>query len=217
MNDDQQPINPQDQERYRQANYYGGKKCVAYYAHEQFLPFPDDPNYMVGNFGTIYSEHWKKKLNWKKDKDGYYRAYLGRNIGVHRAIMMAHSPVPNPEEWQINHKDGLKWNNVYYGQDDPRTNLEWMTAQENITHACEHELRHGDLEDHFNAIYTNEFIHKVCRCISDGLTGKDSAELLGIQWTLQFQDLITKLRLGKSWVGITSQYPGVKPKHKWRK
>lgn len=212
MNDDQQPISSQDQERYRQANYYGGRKCVAYYANEQFLPFPYDPNYMVGNLGTIYSEHWKKKLNWRKDKDGYDRAYLGRGIGVHRAVMMTHAPIANPDEMQINHKDGFKWNNAYYGPDDPRTNLEWVTAQENIAHACEHGLRHGDLEDHFNAIYTNEFIHKVCQCLSVGMTGRETAWCVDIEWTPQFQDLTTKIRRGETWRGISSQYPNIKPK-----
>mgnify|MGYP002853606379 CR=1 FL=1 len=211
MNDNQQPVDSQDV--YRQADYFRNKRCIAYYAHEQFLPFPLHPGYMVGNLGTVYSEHYGKKLTFRKDKDGYDRAYLGRQMGVHKAVMLAHAPIPNPDEMQINHKDGIKTNNVYYGPNDPRTNLEWVTAQENIAHACEHGLRHGDLEDHFNAIYTNDFIHAVCQCISMGLTGKESARFLGIQWTPQFQDLISKLRLGKSWVGITSQYPLVKPDH----
>jgi hypothetical protein len=49
---------------------------------------------------------------------------------VHRLLMIAFSPIPNYENFHINHIDGNKINNRI-------ENLEWCTAKENNRHARE--------------------------------------------------------------------------------
>mgnify|MGYP002677312519 CR=1 FL=1 len=72
-----------------------------------------------------------------KLKNGYFKAHTMvdrkmTNVLVHRLVALKY--VPNPEgKPLVNHKDGNKENNH-------KDNLEWVTEQENMDHAKEHNL-----------------------------------------------------------------------------
>lgn len=62
---------------------------------------------------------------------------LGRktiNICIHRAVAELFVETSNEKADQVNHIDGNKNNNT-------SENLEWVTLQQNITHACVNNLR----------------------------------------------------------------------------
>lgn len=127
-------------------------------------------HYQVSNLGAIKSFPKRfyhvisKKYVFKKEKIirdkatnhyGYYNVIL-RKEGepkfylIHRLV--AQHFIPNPENKpQVNHKNGIKIDNRV-------ENLEWVTQQENITHAistglkntkgemhCRHKLTEGDV------------------------------------------------------------------------
>lgn len=93
--------------------------------------------YSILSNGFIMNKKTKNFLKKHIDKYGYERVNLhinGKNTQrqVHRLIAFTH--VDNPENKpQVNHKDSNKQNNN-------ASNLEWVTNQENRTHAVNNRL-----------------------------------------------------------------------------
>jgi hypothetical protein len=95
--------------------------------------------YIITTNGVVYSmKRGKKKLlKYSEDKDGYLRCTLYKNrtpyyFRINRLV--AENFIPNPLNLPVvNHKDGIKKNNIY-------TNLEWSTVKENNNHAIINNL-----------------------------------------------------------------------------
>lgn len=102
----------------------------------------DDFDYYISSHGNVKNKHGKfKKL--KMDKYGYLTVGLWKNgevkyFTVHRLV--ATYFVKNPKNKpQVNHIDEDKTNNYY-------TNLEWVTAKENINHGTRnHRVRDAEI------------------------------------------------------------------------
>ena len=95
-------------------------------------------DYYITTTGDVYSRKIHKnsagrikKLKLRKDKDGYSTVWLYGNGAklkkVHRLV--AETFIPNPDNKpQINHKNGIKSDNFV-------SNLEWVSAKENLQHS----------------------------------------------------------------------------------
>lgn len=90
-------------------------------------------DYEITKEGEIINKHNGKKRILQPNSKGYLRVMINKkNLLVHRLVATKYVPNPNNLP-QVNHKDGNKLNNDY-------RNLEWVTNQENRTHAVENGL-----------------------------------------------------------------------------
>jgi hypothetical protein len=94
----------------------------------------EHPEYLVTVDGKIFSLKTMRFLKLHFNGSNYLRVHIKNKFySVHRLV--AETYIPNPEnKEQVNHMDGNKTNNML-------CNLEWMTRQENVTHAVENKFR----------------------------------------------------------------------------
>lgn len=204
-------LSDEKQQEIRESDCFGGKKCIVYNENEQFKIYKNNPDYVIGTSGTVYSLSKNKKLNISVNKDGYEATSIeGKPYMVHRLVLETYNPIENSDQFQVTHLDYNKTNNS-------KTNLAWLSPQQIIQRAIENGHRFPAGENHHKAIYTESQIYKVCELISKGYTGRQIAEEMNIEYTPRFQDLTTKIKLGRSWKHISDQFPEIQLRSKKKK
>lgn len=99
---------------------------------------------VIDRHGNVFNLQTYRPQPTRLNTRGYPMVYLSnigpvRYISVHRLVGMIFVPRKDKyastdfKDLQINHKDTIKTNNDY-------TNLEWVTNEENMEHACSHDL-----------------------------------------------------------------------------
>lgn len=164
-----------------------------------YKSIPGFVGYSIDEYGNIRNDSRMKPVKPTKRKDGYLDVVLRVNKErvrsmVHRLVALTY--VPNPDNKpQVNHIDNIRDSNHY-------SNLEWVTAAENIQHAA----RQGRLNDtsgdnHGFATLTNEQVHEICKRIVLGESLTRLAEEFGSN-----VKTLSNIRTGKRWTSISSQY-----------
>ncbi len=180
--------------------------------NEEFRLVPFSRKYLVSNMGKVYSLANDKFLVNNITNHGYHVVQIDMSgpIGVHRLVMLVFAYKPGCERLFVNHKDGIKTNNVYFGEAHPCTNLEWCTSAENTKHAAEHGLMaRGDMLP--QSVFSTDFVIRVCEVLNNNPTLRTPqlANILGISQSKQFISLVSCLRRGISWRHITKDYPNI--------
>lgn len=139
-----------------------------------------------------------ERLRPKITRSGYEEVTLYLNKGgkisvsVHRTIAKLH--IPNPENKPfVNHIDGNKTNNS-------AANLEWVTHQENMEHAKNHELVHIGERNAMSKL-KNVQVEEICKLLEYGLRNVDIGRQIGVP-----PHAISLIRAGTVWRHISCKY-----------
>lgn len=90
-------------------------------------------NYLITSEGQVISKRTGRKIKAFKNSSGYLVSTISYNgvrksFSVHRQVLLAFTPIPDHEKFDVNHLDGDKTNNCL-------DNLDWCTKSDNMKHA----------------------------------------------------------------------------------
>lgn len=160
------------------------------------------PNYNIDELGNVSSSTTTLKPQIDS-KTGYAFVNLYTPTGmyrksVHRLVLAAFTSSIRKEAVQVNHVDGNKQNNVL-------TNLEWVTASENIRHAYATNLMQAYRgENSHRATLTNN----QCKSLITELLAGATNDELAIKYELH-PNYISLIRHKRRWVTIWNEFfPG---------
>ena len=135
------------------------------------------PYYKISNYGRLFNIYTNTFATTKVNGNRYVHYNLSGyptsiNIDAHRLEMMVFCPRPDAASLQINHKDGIKYNNHI-------SNLEWCTRSENILDAYRTGLM-AKGENKATAVMTNDQVRYICELLETGkYTNKQIAKMAG--------------------------------------
>ena len=201
----------QDQMRSANSKHYIN---AFYFNNEEFRRISDyDPevadHFYISNYGKVYSAYTNMIMTTQISNAGYEMVNLSlkdkndrksKPMSIHRLVMLCFCPIPNADEMQVNHIDGVKTHNWL-------SNLEWVTRSENMKHCYRNNLEING-EDHPWATITEEVVHEICRKLQEGMSNPDIAEL--VLGDRKRDGLVNSIRIGNAWVNV-SQYYDIPP------
>lgn len=180
----------------------------------------DIPNfggsYQVSNMGRVRSvdrviavkdgrmrKHKGRVLKPHLNNGGYELHKLsndGRGITktVHRLVLETFKPHVNMNDLQVNHIDGNKSNNHL-------TNLEWVTARDNILHAHDLGLIKNRGEDSPRAKLSKADVLEILQRLDAGEMHKD----IGLDYGVS-RRCITDINTGRRWRVVKEKYERTK-------
>ena len=182
------------------------------YIYEQWFPICDFNienicnGYEISTWGRVYDPLTGLIYpTVDANNDSYVIAHIRLkngdiySIGVHRLMLIVFNPIPNSENFEANHLDGIKYHNWIW-------NLEWCTHKENMDHAFRTNLSPKG-EDHANSIVTNEQANAIAELLSKGLTPKEIQQRLKDDIPeVNIASIAVSIRNGVSWKSQSSKY-----------
>ena len=116
--------------------------------------FNSDYGVYVSTLGH-FKDRYKRNLPIKINQNGYCAVKTEKgHVAAHRLVLFTWRPIPNAEQLTVDHKNHNK-------RDNSLENLEWMTAEENISKAAEDFINMEDdtppMKQYYYYIGKNKF------------------------------------------------------------
>jgi len=162
-------------------------------------------NYYISNYGRVWSKHINRMMAISLDHNGYcvvnLRTYSGKPkiCKIHRLVAKAFIPIANPDELQVNHKDGIKTHNYV-------SNLEWTTSKENIVHSIETGLRNTFGENVHTAVLKEEQVYIASEMLMRKYPYDAILQHMGLPKNQQTYKLLFRIHKKETWLSITKNY-----------
>lgn len=159
-------------------------------------------NYTVDKEGNIYTP-WREwhQMYQHSNKAGYKELYLYLEDGrrkcfkVHRIVMNTFSPAEDSENLQVNHINGIKYDNRL-------ENLEWVTRSENLLHVFRTGLEEKPKgEKNPNHKLTEKEVILICEKLKKGATLMSLAIEFGVS-----KSTISAIKNKRVWKNITEKF-----------
>lgn len=141
------------------------------------------------------------KYNNPDNNSGYCRITLRTESGgskkypLHRLVMATFT---HDSDLEVNHKDGNKLNNDL-------SNLEYVTGLENKHHAKINQL-YQSCDERYNAIFTNELVHEICKKFEQGNTTLNVMRFFDIPTTRANIVAVNRIFNKHTWCNISKYY-----------
>ena len=166
---------------------------------ERWADAPHHPNHQISSLGRVRHKKTKRTLKPFADRYGYLRVSLGNadNVYIHKLVCEAFHGTPIGDRNQVNHIDCNRQNNR-------ATNLEWVTASENIRWG----VLHGSIDPVKNLEKATEVNKRAVRLVETGKefsSLKECAEYLGVKPT-NISRVLTGSRKGQKLHGYSLEY-----------
>lgn len=155
--------------------------------------------YQVSNYGRVYHNYLGIIMKPGMSTSGYKFIVMSTEFGtkivqLHRLVMIAFNDIPNRDEYQVNHINGIKTKNYIW-------NLEWTTRSENVLHAFKIGLQKLG-EDRSDATISNETAYQICILLEQNLyTNNQIAEMLNVS-----PCIVSDIKQGQSWKHISCNF-----------
>ena len=120
------------------------------------------------------------------------------NKSVHRLVLEAFKPHVNMSDLQVNHIDADKLNNHL-------TNLEWVTARDNMLHAYDMGLITNIGEGNPSTKLSNADVLEILQRLDTGSSHREIALDYGVS-----KSCITRINLGNTWKLVREEHERTK-------
>lgn len=169
---------------------------------QKMVPGIDIGRYFVSNCGTIYDKLRNCQVHQNYySQDGYLGVSLHTINGFYRVLshrLVAKAFIDGDWSLQVNHCDGKKNNNF-------DTNLEFVSARENLMHALETGLNHR-CEDKPNSTFTNEQVEQICLYLENGYSYSEIIDKMNLENITIIRHRLADIKRGRTYKSISSKY-----------
>lgn len=177
---------------------------------EAFIPGIEPGRYSISTWGRIYDKYTQTFFPNQNTlaENRYVYIYLHmqdgsiRTIGMHRLVLMIFKYIPNYDEFEVNHIDGVKYHNWVW-------NLEWTDQKGNVLHAFETGLSPRG-EDVSYATITNKQANMIAEMLSKGVRPIDIEKALKPLFkdspNAHIRQIASDMARGQAWKHISRNY-----------